>query len=175
MSRQAAPLLASRRALLAAAPALALLASGCGFQLRRAATYSFQSIAVKGKGLLQAIIRRELKGQGTVSVLAEGADAQGAEVVLEVLETSRNSGIAASTSGGQIRELTLTLSVRFQLTRTQGGAVLIAPATVQQTRDISYNETSALAKENEQELLYRDMTVDIAQQIVRQLAFVKAA
>lgn len=166
--------LIGRRTLLAAAPALVLL-TGCGFQLRRATTYPFKSIAIKGKGLLQAHIRRELKGQGTLEVLAEAADPLGAEVVLDVLSQSRNSGIAASTSGGQIRELTLTLSVRFQLTRTQGGVVLIAPATLQQTRDISYNETSALAKENEQELLYRDMTVDIAQQIVRQLGFVKAA
>lgn len=164
------PSQAARRALLAAVPALVL--AGCGFQMRRAAHYPFQSIAVQGSGLLPAIVRRELKGQGTVRVLAEGEPVNEAEVVCEILGQTRNSGIAASTSGGQIRELTLTLTVRFRL-RTAGHKDLIAPTAVQQTRDISYNETAALAKENEQELLYRDMTADIAQQIVRQIGFVQ--
>ena len=171
MRRPPAPSLSGRRALLAAAPVLLL--AGCGFQMRRAAHYPFQSIAVAGSGLLAATIRRELKGQGTVTVLAEDADPRGAEVVCQVLEQSRGSGIAASTSGGQIRELTLTLNVRYRLVRPQDGREPIPPTSVQQTRDISYNETAALAKENEQELLYRDMTIDIAQQIVRQIGFLK--
>ena len=164
--------LAGRRALLAAAPVLLL--AGCGFQLRRAANYPFKSIAVVGTGLLAATIRRELKGQGTVTVLDQDADPKGAEVVCQVQDQSRSSGIAASTSGGQIRELTLSLNVRYRLVRTEGAKELIPPTSVQQSRDISYNETAALAKESEQELLYRDMTIDIAQQIVRQIGFVKA-
>jgi LPS-assembly lipoprotein len=63
--------------------------------------------------------------------------------------------------------------VRFRL-RTAGGKELIAPVTVTQSRDISYNETSALAKENEQNLLYRDMTSDIGNQIVRRIGAVKS-
>lgn len=172
MTKAPAISMAGRRALLAAAPGLLL--AGCGFQLRRAANYPFKSIAVVGTGLLAATIRRELKGQGTVTVLDQDADYMGAEVVCQLQDVSRGSGIAASTSGGQIRELTLTLNVRYRLVRTEGGKELIAPTSVQQSRDISYNETSALAKENEQELLYRDMTIDIAQQIVRQIGFVKA-
>lgn len=162
--------LSRRRVVLAGAAALLL--AGCGFRMRQPASYPFRSIAVQGPGLLAATVRRELKGQGTVRVLAEDAPIGEAEVVCEILGQERSSGIAASTSGGQIRELTLTLSVRFRL-RSRAGDDLIAPTAMQQTRDISYNETSALAKENEQELLYRDMTVDIAQQIVRRIGFVK--
>ncbi len=33
-----------------------------------------------------------------------------------------------------------------------------------QTRDLTFNETNALAKEGEAELLYRDMQADIVQQ-----------
>jgi len=40
-------------------------------------------------------------------------------------------------------------------------------------RDISYNETNALAKEGEEALLYRDMETDIAQQMMRRLAALK--
>ncbi|RYF56697.1 MAG: hypothetical protein EOO29_52205, partial [Comamonadaceae bacterium] len=165
MNTRTVPFVPGRRALIVAAPALLL--AGCGFRMRQAAEYPFKSIAVVGSGLLAATIRRELKGQGPVTVLEEGADYTGAEVVCQLQDQSRSSGIAASTSGGQIRELTLSLNVRYRLVRTQGAKELIAPTSVQQSRDISYNETSALAKENEQELLYRDMTIDIAQQIVR--------
>lgn len=162
----------SRRALLAALAPAALLA-GCGFQLRRAPDYPFKSIAVTGPEPLAALMRRELKGMGNLTVLDAKAPTKDAEVVCELLDQSRSSGIAASTSGGTIRELTLGLTVRFRL-RTQGGKDLIAATSVSQSRDISYNETSALAKENEQELLYRDMTADLAGQIVRRLGFVKS-
>jgi len=42
-----------------------------------------------------------------------------------------------------------------------------------QQRDLTYNETNALAKEGEAELLFRDMQNDIAQQTLRRLAAVK--
>lgn len=41
------------------------------------------------------------------------------------------------------------------------------------TRDLSFNETNALAKEGEADLLFRDMQSDIAQQLMRRLAAVK--
>lgn len=171
MSARTAPPPAGRRRLLAAVPILLLTA--CGFRPRQAAEYPFKSIAVKGSGLLAAVVRRELKGQGTVRVVGEREPVEGAEVVIEILGQERGSGIAASTSGGQIRELSLTLTVRFRL-RTASGRDLIPATAIVQTRDISYNETAALAKESEQELLYNDMTVDIGQQIVRRVGFVKS-
>jgi LPS-assembly lipoprotein len=45
---------------------------------------------------------------------------------------------------------------------------------LQQQRDISYNESAALAKENEEALLYRDMQSDLVQQIMRRLSSVRA-
>jgi len=163
----------SRRALLAGAVP-ALLLAGCGFQLRRAPDYPFKSIAVTGPEPLAALVRRELKGMGNLTVLDAKAPTQDAEVVCELLDQSRSSGIAASTSGGTIRELTLGLTVRFRLRTSSGDKELIPATSVSQSRDISYNETSALAKENEQELLYRDMTADLASQVVRRLGYVKS-
>ena len=83
-----------------------------------------------------------------------------------------NQNIIYTNSAGQVRELTLRLTVRFRL-RTPAGKELISAGEIRQQRDITYNETNALAKETEQNLLYRDMQTDIAQQIVRQLGAVK--
>ena len=47
---------------------------------------------------------------------------------------------------------------------------MIAPATITMTRDMSYDEANALAKSAEEDLIWRDMMNDLAQQIMRQLA-----
>ena len=60
----------------------------------------------------------------------------------------------------------------FRLRTPQGGEP-IPSVELLQTRDISYNETQALAKEAEEALLYRNMQSDIVQQMLRRLAAVK--
>jgi LPS-assembly lipoprotein len=44
---------------------------------------------------------------------------------------------------------------------------------VQLTRDVTYNDADILAKESEEELLFRDMQSDMVQQLMRRLAAVE--
>ncbi|MEJ8826239.1 LPS assembly lipoprotein LptE [Variovorax humicola] len=159
---------ATRRGLLAAA---LLALAGCGFELRKAPNFAFKSIAVMGNSLVSARLKRYLQAAGNVTVVPE-ADAQTADVIFDILAEPRDSLVISTNSAGQVRELTLRLTVRFRL-RTPAGKELISAGEIRQQRDITYNETNALAKETEQNLLYRDMQTDIAQQIVRQLGAVK--
>ena len=76
-------------------------------------------------------------------------------------------------SAGQVREVQLRLRLRFRL-RTPGGKELIADTEILQTRDMSFSETLALAKDAEERLLYRDMQTDTVQQLMRRLAAVKS-
>ena len=161
--------LPSRRGFLAVAAALAL--TGCGFELRKAPTFAFNSIAVKGTSPFSNYLRRQLRAAGTVEVLPAD-QAEKAEAVLEILGESRNNVVLSTTPDGQVRELQLVLTLRFRV-RGQGGKELLGPTEIQQSRDITYNETAALAKEGEAELLYRDMQNDIAQQVLRRLAAIK--
>ena len=57
---------------------------------------------------------------------------------------------------GQVREFQLRTRFRFQL-RTLKGKLLIVPTEILLQRDISFNESAVLAKETEEQLLYRDM------------------
>jgi LPS-assembly lipoprotein len=41
------------------------------------------------------------------------------------------------------------------------------------TRDVTYNDADILAKESEEELLFRDMQSDMVQQLMRRLAAVE--
>ena len=157
-----------RRGFLAAASAVFVLA-GCGFELRKAPTFSFKTIAVVPSTTPFAnYVRRNLRATGTVEVLPAD-QAEKAEAVLDILAENRENVVISTNSAGQVREMQLVLRVRFRL-RGKGGKELLPPSEIQQSRDITYNETVALAKESETELLYRDMQTDIAQQLLRRLA-----
>jgi LPS-assembly lipoprotein len=52
---------------------------------------------------------------------------------------------------------------------------LVPAAEILQKRDISFNESAVLAKDAEEDLLYRDMQTDIVQQLLRRLATVDHA
>lgn len=145
--------------------------AGCGFKLREAPVFAFKSLSVSGNSAMINQIRRELQATGSVTVVP-AEDASKADVVLEILGEDRNRIVISTNSAGLVRELQLQLKVRFKL-RTPGGKDLLPPTDVSQTRDLSFNETNALAKEGEADLLFRDMQSDIAQQLMRRLAAVK--
>ena len=117
-------------------------------------------------------LRRNLESTGRVRVLRESKDVNTAEVILDLLQESRDRIVVALNTSGQVRELQLRLRVRFRL-RTQGGDELIPDTELLQQVDVSYNETQALAKEAEEALLFRNMQSDLVQQMLRRLAAVK--
>ena len=96
-----------------------------------------------------------------------------AEVVLEVVSELRERVVVGLNASGQVRELQLRLRVKFRL-RTAQGKTLIPEVELQQQRDLSFLESAALSKEIEESMMYRDMQVDIVQQIMRRLAALKS-
>ncbi|ODS70375.1 MAG: hypothetical protein ABS38_03040 [Acidovorax sp. SCN 68-22] len=159
-----------RRRLLLAAPALLL--AGCGFRLRGVPQFAFGSlyIAAPEGSQLALQLRRTLEATGGgLRVLSDPAALPQAEAVFELLAEQQERSVVGLNASGQARELELRLRIRFRL-RNQAGSELIAPTEIVQQRELSYNETLALAKEAEEALLYRDMRRDLVQQLVRRLA-----
>lgn len=146
--------------------------AGCGFELRKAPIFAFKSIAVPGNSVFVNTLRRQLRAQGTVEVIAP-EQASTAEAIFDVLTEARDNLVLSTNAAGQVREFQLRFTLRFRV-RTPAGKDILGPTEIQQTRDITYNETAALAKEGETELLYRDMQTDIAQQALRRLAAIKS-
>jgi LPS-assembly lipoprotein len=154
----------SRRTLLVATAAAA---AGCGFELRRPARVSFRSIALTGfasRSPMADELRKTLQQQ--VQVL-EAPDK--AELVLQALDDVREKSVVASTAAAQVRDLQLRLKFNFRV-RTPGGRELIPRAELLVSRDMSYSETQALAKEHEEAELYREMQSDVVAQVLRRLA-----
>jgi LPS-assembly lipoprotein len=157
-----------RRALLAWAALTGL--SGCGFELRRSPAMPFSRIALSGfapRSPLELELRQALARQ--VQVLDAPAQA---DVVLRASTDAREKVVVASTSASQVREVQLRLRVRFRIL-TGAGRELAPDAELLLVRDLSTNETQALAKQHEEAQLYRDMQADIVAQLLRRLSAVR--
>jgi LPS-assembly lipoprotein len=159
-----------RRTLLLSMPA-ALAA--CGFELRQAPQLPFRNIALVGfepQSPVGQSLRQQLVAGG-VQVMDVPAKA---EAVFEALIDKREKTVVASTSAGQVREVQLRARLRFRVA-TPTGKLLLAADELLLTRDMSYSETAALAKAQEETLLYRAMEDDIVAQVLRRLAAIKIA
>ena len=157
-----------RRRLLFAAALLA----GCGFELRRAPELRFRTVQLAGFKPGSPVadeLRRNIAASTTTRVVESAAQAQ---VILEALADAREKSVVASTGAGQVREVQLRARLNFRL-RTAAGKELIAPTEIVLSRDMSYNESAALAKEHEEAFLYRAMQSDIVLQVMRRLAAVQ--
>lgn len=162
-----------RRVALASVAALALPA--CGFQLRQAPKFPFAALRMAGSEstITSVALRRELQINGlrVLTSADKTIPADATAVVLRVLLDQRERAVVGQTASGQVRELQLRTRFRFNL-QTSDERILIDDTELLLERDLSFNETQVLAKDAEEQLLYRDMTSDIVQQVVRRLAAV---
>ena len=145
--------------------------TGCGFQLRGAQELRFRTVQLTGfkpHSPLEKELRRAINASKTTLVVDSGGEAQ---VILEAVSDRRERNVVATTSAGQVRQISLRVRFTFKL-RTPSDRELIGPTELLLGRDISYNESEALAKEQEEALLYREMQTDIVSQIMRRLAAV---
>jgi LPS-assembly lipoprotein len=164
-----------RRILGAATGTLSIAAlNGCGFKLRGAQVFAFNSLYINGSdaSLLQGELRRGLESGGDLRVITDNKQLSAAQVILDVLTDQREKTVVGQTSSGQVREFQLRLRFKFKL-RGKDGKELIPETEILQQRDISFNESAVLSKEAEEGLLYRNMQSDIVQQTMRRLAAVR--
>jgi LPS-assembly lipoprotein len=153
--------------------AASVLLGGCGFQLRQAPNFAFDSIYVgaSANSSLANELKRSIASTGAVSVV-DAARLDSAQVVLDVLVDQREKLVVRLNATGQVREFQLRTRLQFRL-RTPQGRELIPSTELLQQRDISFNEAVVLAKEAEEALLYRDMQNDVVQQLMRRLAAIR--
>jgi LPS-assembly lipoprotein len=170
VQRNRGPHLASLRWLL-----LAFLLTGlgaCGFALRGAPTFVFETVAVtpERSGGVAGELSRVLGSRVRPAITPEGATPP--DVIIDVLGDSRQKVVMGMTAAGLVREFELRLTVNFSV-RTPQGKVLLQPTTIYLQRTVSFNETAMLAKETEDIYLNRDMQTDAVQQIMRRLSAIK--
>src|SRR5688572_10825541 len=153
---------------IALAFAAALLLSGCGFQLRGTAALPFDTIYMPpsaGPGVALDL-KRNIQG-GTRTTVVDNP--KQAEAILEFVQELREKQILSLAASGRVREFQLRYLVALRVHDGKGGEFLPLTALAL-TRDITFNDSDVLAKETEEQLLFRDMQFDMVQQIMRRLA-----
>jgi LPS-assembly lipoprotein len=145
--------------------------AGCGFKMRGSFKYAFKTLlsGFVDNSALGNEFKRVLAGDGAVALVT---DPEKAQVVLEVINEQREKVVVGITGAGQVREFQLRLRLKFKLS-TPAGKEIIPETELLVQRDVSFNETAVLAKENEEAVLYRDMQTDMVQQLLRRLSAVK--
>jgi LPS-assembly lipoprotein len=156
--------------------AATVLLSACGFQLRGSNGHNalpFKSVYVSfpENSPVGTELRRYIRASGDTVVVN---DPKAAQAVLELLSESREKAVLTLNSQGRVREYSLFYKLRF---RVKNGTEkeLLPPTEIVLKRDITFNESQVMAKEKEEEMLYRDMQSDLVQQILRRLSALKAA
>jgi len=150
-----------------AALAFALLLSSCGFQLRGTADLPFKTIYMPSTtGGIALDLKRNIQS-GTRTTVVDNL--KSAEAVLDILQETRDKQILSLAATGRVSEYRLNYRVGFRVHDGKGGEFL-PPSTVVLTRAISFNDSDVLAKDTEEQQLYREMQFDMVQQVMQRLA-----
>lgn len=162
-----------RNWLLSASVAVGL--TGCGFALRQPPSFAFRTIYLQMSegSSLGLLLTRALEFNRSVRVLRMPSERAAADVILDVRSEQREKIVAGLNAAGQVREFQLRFRVKFRLTTPQGRE-LVPETEIVLLREIGFSESAALAKEEEEALLYRDMRSDMVQQLMRRLAAVSS-
>jgi LPS-assembly lipoprotein len=163
----------------AAGMALLLTAtlSACGFHLRGDGghyTLPFPTmyIGLPESSPLAIDLKRNIRVNGSTTVVNSAKDADGVVEVLSNPEATKTKTILSLNSNGRVRQYLLQYTIVFRVLDRQG-VELLGPTTISLSRPIDFNETQLLAKEQEEALLYKDMQTDLVQQMMRRMAAVK--
>ena len=96
-------------------------------------------------------------------------DPKSADAILELASEARERIILSLTGTGRVREYRLRYRMGYRVHDGKGNEY-VPPSIVQLQRDVTYDDSAILAKEAEEQLLFRDMQSDMVQQVLRRLA-----
>jgi LPS-assembly lipoprotein len=158
-----------------------LLLSACGFELRGstpASTLPFATLYIDNQltGIaansgVAIDLKRRLSRSGATTIVD---DRKAAEAVVQIQNELRDRQILSLNSQGRVREYTLNYRVIFRL--TDGAGRELRPSdTVLVQRTLTFNENQVLAKEGEEQSLYRDMQSDMVGQLLRRIGATRHA
>jgi LPS-assembly lipoprotein len=144
-----------------------LLLGGCGFRMRGTADVPFETLHIpEARSGIGLDLKRNVEA-GTRTRVVD--DPKAAQAILQILQEHRGKQILTLTGTGTVREYQLRYEVGFRVHDGKGGEY-VPRSTILLTREMTYTDALILAKEAEEQLLFRDMQSEAVNQIVRRLA-----
>ncbi len=114
-------------------------------------------------------MQRYIKATNQTKIVDSAKDA---EAVFEQLQDTRVKTILSVNAQGRVREYRLQLDYKFRVVNARGQE-LVGSNEINLSRDITYDDSTVLAKDLEEGLLWRDMNNDLVNQIIRRLSIIK--
>ncbi|NOZ10778.1 MAG: hypothetical protein GXP09_07065 [Gammaproteobacteria bacterium] len=140
----------------------------CGFHLRGKVQLSNKVAPVYVKSSdasLANTLEEQLRNSGNNPAESSG----GAVTVVRITAVNYRRTIRTVDTRGYVTGYILNLEVNFEVV-DKSGKKLLADQRIQKQRDYNFDSTQVLAKESEETYLRENMEVDVALQIIRQLA-----
>ncbi|MGE5161600.1 MAG: LPS assembly lipoprotein LptE [Betaproteobacteria bacterium] len=146
--------------------------AACGFRLRGTQTLPFDSVFVEAPptSAIGPELQRSIRNGTSTRVVDDRGQAK---AVVEIVSETRERDVLSVNAQGQAREFRTRLRVVFRV-RDSKGREYLGSTTVTASRDLFAREEQLLAREYEEAQLFQDMLVDVAQQMLRRLAALKA-
>ena len=152
---------------------LAAIVAGCGFQLRGTLSsnlpYKTLYIALPETSDVRIWMQRYIRATDQTRIVDSAKDA---EAIFLQLQDTRVKTILSVNAQGRVREYRLQLDYKFRVVNNKGQE-LVGPNEINLSRDITYDDSTVLAKDLEEGLLWRDMNNDLVNQIIRRLSIIK--
>ena len=152
---------------------LAAIVAGCGFQLRGTLSsnlpYKTLYIALPETSDVRIWMQRYIRATDQTQIVDSAKDA---EAIFVQLQDTRVKTILSVNAQGRVREYRLQLDYKFRIVNSKGQE-LICPNEINLSRAITYDDSTVLAKDLEEVLLWRDMNNDLVNQIIRRLSIIK--
>jgi LPS-assembly lipoprotein len=150
---------------------MSLLLTACGFHLRGQAGMPFDTLYLEAPNSgtpFIADLRRNLEASKIKFVNS----AEQADVVLNIVSEIPEKQILTLRGSGGVNEFQLRYRVSLRAYDVKGREWMPAEEMILR-RDYVYDDTKVLAKEAEEAQLYKSMTSDMVQQVVRRLSRAK--
>jgi len=154
--------------------ALCALLTACGFHLRGQAELPFETLYISPNASALEFANKLKRAVRSGSQTKIVDDVKIAQATLSILDAHRERVILSLSTSGRIQELSLYYHVSFAVADSNGKQYL-SPNKIVLRRDLTYNDTDIIAKEQEEELLYLDMENDAVQQVMRRLQAARAS
>ena len=141
--------------------------SACGFALKGASAplpFSRVQLQASANSVLAAPVSARLLAQGVALDTQPSAAVPRIALLAEV----RDKAVASTTTTGRVREFKLNQRVTVQVFGS-AGQLWLEPVTLVQSRDFAYNDSQILAKEIEEQALYKDMQTELVLAIMRRI------
>ncbi|MDO4637304.1 MAG: LPS assembly lipoprotein LptE [Lautropia sp.] len=145
--------------------------TGCGFHLRRSTQLPFHSLYTNlaPNGSIGLALRREIShSEGTVLV----NNPKKADIRLMVVQELPEREVVAYSSEGRAREYELRLHLRFYVVDAKGDD-LIPESEITLRREISNADNQLTARADEEAILFKDMSNDMAHQLIWRLSAIQ--